>query len=235
MTEASEQSQWPLEGIRIVTVFKVESFDIFHHTNENPYYQISVDGSVFDSFGEVSPANIQFNADDGDIETVSRLEKCYCVGSLHWLSPTPFFVIGGRFNFYGPDTTPVAWDKYDAINDIFISSSERRRHQEEPETGALNVSYIGSLCDKTDGSLVMINCVVTGFREINTKSGTAMCFATVEDSTGSVQITVLGELYPEVSNLLTSEETLCITGKLEITESGMRVLVDKSNGFVKAT
>lgn len=60
-----------------------------------------------------------------------------------------------------------------------------------------------------------------------------MCFASVDDSTGSAEITVFGDLYPEVSNLLNSDETLCIVGKLEITEKRACILVDKAMGFVK--
>jgi len=119
--ETVEQCPWPLEGTRLIAVFKVDGCDVYHHTNENPYYQISVSGLVLDCFGKIAFADIEFNADEGDPVSAIRLEKQYGVGTLHWLDSTLFDLVDGEFHFYGPETTPVPCDKFDAINDFFIN------------------------------------------------------------------------------------------------------------------
>jgi len=232
--EIEDQDQWPLEGIRVATVIKVDRCEVYHHTNENPYYQISVGGFVLDSFGDAVLANIEFNVDEGDTEAVSRFEKNYAIGSLHWIDTAKFGLLGGAFQFYSPNTTPITREKYEAINYFFSSRIER---DQQPEVRIINppeLSEIDSLCHTVDVGNVMICCVVTSIKETNTKRGDTMCFATVEDSTGSAEITVFSDIYHEVKDLLNSQKALCIAGKLDISENRIRILVDKTLGFIRA-
>jgi len=54
-----------------------------------------------------------------------------------------------------------------------------------------------------------------------------MGFVTLEDLTGSVEITVFSDIYTSASGLLKSDDPLFVTGKLEKGEKGCKLLVMK--------
>jgi DNA polymerase-3 subunit alpha len=89
----------------------------------------------------------------------------------------------------------------------------------------LSNSEIASLMELPDGCEVRICGIVSAFKEITTKKGDRMGFVTVEDLSGSVEITVFSDIYCTSSSLLKSDEPLFITGKLEKGEKGCKVLV----------
>ncbi|MDO9068975.1 MAG: DNA polymerase III subunit alpha [Deltaproteobacteria bacterium] len=91
----------------------------------------------------------------------------------------------------------------------------------------LSNSEIANLVELQDGSEVRICGIVSAFKEISTKKGDRMGFVTVEDLSGSVEITVFSDIYSTSSTLLKSDEPLFITGKLEKGEKGCKVLVMK--------
>jgi DNA polymerase III subunit alpha len=88
-------------------------------------------------------------------------------------------------------------------------------------------SEIANLCELPDGCEARVCGIVSAFREIPTKKGDRMCFATIEDLTGSVEITVFPDTYAETSSLLKSDDPLLVTGKLEKTEKGAKILVSR--------
>ena len=89
---------------------------------------------------------------------------------------------------------------------------------------------ISRLPELADSSEVRVCGVVTIFREITTKKGDRMCFATIEDLTGAIEITVFPDSYADCSHLLKNDDPLLITGKLEKGEKGCKLLVMKANG-----
>ncbi|MEI6209514.1 MAG: DNA polymerase III subunit alpha [Desulfuromonadales bacterium] len=91
----------------------------------------------------------------------------------------------------------------------------------------LSSSEIANLVELTDGSEVRICGIVSAFKEITTKKGDRMGFATIEDLSGSVEITVFSDIYSVSSSLLKSDDPLFIIGKLEKGEKGCKVLVMK--------
>ncbi|KAA0894136.1 DNA polymerase III subunit alpha [Oryzomonas rubra] len=91
----------------------------------------------------------------------------------------------------------------------------------------LTNSEIAHLSEMPDGCEVRVCGIVSAFREIPTKKGDRMCFATIEDLTGSVEITVFPDTYVETSTLLKSDDPLLVTGKLEKTEKGAKILVSR--------
>jgi DNA polymerase-3 subunit alpha len=88
-------------------------------------------------------------------------------------------------------------------------------------------SEIANLCELPDGCEARVCGIVSAFREIPTKKGDRMCFATIEDLTGSVEITVFPDTYAETASLLKSDDPLLVTGKLEKTEKGAKILVSR--------
>lgn len=91
----------------------------------------------------------------------------------------------------------------------------------------LGCSEISNLPELAEGGEVYICGIVSSLKEIITKKGQGerMGFVTVEDLTGSVEVTVFSDIYAEAVNLLKSDDPLFIVGKLEITEKGAKVLV----------
>jgi DNA polymerase-3 subunit alpha len=86
-------------------------------------------------------------------------------------------------------------------------------------------SEIANLADLADGSEVRICGIVCSLKEITTKKGDRMGFVTIEDLSGSVEVTVFSDIYIAAVNLLKSDDPLLITGKLEKGEKGAKVLV----------
>lgn len=84
---------------------------------------------------------------------------------------------------------------------------------------------IASMVEMADGSEVRICGIVSAFKEITTKKGDRMGFVTIEDLTGSVEITVFSDIYAASSTLLKSDDPLLVVGKLEKGEKGCKVLV----------
>lgn len=86
-------------------------------------------------------------------------------------------------------------------------------------------SEIANLGELSDNSEVRICGIVSGLKEITTKKGDRMGFVTIEDLTGSVEITVFSDVYTVASGLLKSDDPLLVTGKLENGEKGCKILV----------
>ena len=97
----------------------------------------------------------------------------------------------------------------------------------------LSNATVAGLSELADGSEVRLCGIVTACKEITTKKGDRMGFVTLEDLTGSVEITVFSDMYAITSGLLKSDDPLLVTGKLEKGEKGCKLLVMKpqeSNG-----
>jgi DNA polymerase-3 subunit alpha len=86
---------------------------------------------------------------------------------------------------------------------------------------------IASMVEMAEGSEVRICGIVSAFKEITTKKGDRMGFVTIEDLTGSVEITVFSDIYATTSTLLKSDDPLLVVGKLEKGEKGCKVLIMK--------
>lgn len=83
------------------------------------------------------------------------------------------------------------------------------------------------MVEMAEGSEVRICGIVSAFKEITTKKGDRMGFVTIEDLTGSVEITVFSDIYALASPLLKSDDPLLVVGKLEKGEKGCKVLIMK--------
>jgi DNA polymerase-3 subunit alpha len=84
---------------------------------------------------------------------------------------------------------------------------------------------ISNMVEMAEGSEVRICGIVSAFKEITTKKGDRMGFVTIEDLTGSVEITVFSDIYATTSALLKSDDPLLVVGKLEKGEKGAKILV----------
>jgi DNA polymerase-3 subunit alpha len=83
---------------------------------------------------------------------------------------------------------------------------------------------IADLEEEPDGKEVLIGGVVTGWRTINTKSGSVMAGFRLEDLTGTVEVVVFPKLYNEVKDGYLPEQVTVIKGRLEHQDEGVKVL-----------
>jgi DNA polymerase-3 subunit alpha len=89
----------------------------------------------------------------------------------------------------------------------------------------MNCVEITRLTEQTDGGEVRVCGIVSSLKEITTKKGDRMGFVTIEDLTGSVEVTVFSDIYTSAVSLLKSDDPLLIDGKLERSEKGAKILV----------
>ena len=89
----------------------------------------------------------------------------------------------------------------------------------------LSCADIGNLGELSDGGEVRICGIVSGLKEIITKKGDRMGFVTMEDRSGTVEVTVFSDVYATAAPLLKNDDPLVIDGKLEGTEKGLKILV----------
>ena len=78
-----------------------------------------------------------------------------------------------------------------------------------------------------EGSVQTIGGMVIAVREIMTKRGDQMCFATVEDKTGSVEVVVFPRIYDKFRRLIHMDAKLIISGKVSIdADSSAKLLAE---------
>ncbi|UCD84483.1 MAG: DNA polymerase III subunit alpha [Deltaproteobacteria bacterium] len=74
------------------------------------------------------------------------------------------------------------------------------------------------LTNLSTGCEVCLGGIVTSIKEINDRKGERMAFITLEDLTGSVEITVFHSLFDQTSQSLRGQAPILLKGKLEKTE-----------------
>ncbi len=77
----------------------------------------------------------------------------------------------------------------------------------------------------TDQSTARVGGMISSIKEINTRKGDRMAFATLEDLIGSVELVVFSEPFAKHGELLKSEQPIFVTGKLDIGEDQPKILV----------
>jgi DNA polymerase-3 subunit alpha len=89
--------------------------------------------------------------------------------------------------------------------------------------GAVGMSQLGHVAD---GARVVVCGLVGALREINTKNGNRMGFATVEDVEGTVEVTVFPELFRQSVSHLRAGAPLLIRGRVEGTSTTRKLLAE---------
>ena len=90
----------------------------------------------------------------------------------------------------------------------------------------LGVVGTGQLAQVEDGARVLLCGLVSALREINTKNGNRMGFATIEDVEGTIEVTIFPELFRQSVAHLRSGAPLLVRGKVEGTTTARKLLAD---------
>ena len=90
------------------------------------------------------------------------------------------------------------------------------------------VSKIGTLLSKecTDNQSVQIGGLVTAAKRIPTKNGDTMCFVTLEDFTGSVEVIVFPRTFERAGPMLVPDLPVLVGGRVSITDDKVKVIAD---------
>ena len=86
------------------------------------------------------------------------------------------------------------------------------------------VVAISELEDEADGREVLLGGIITAWRVINTKAGSQMAGAKLEDLTGSVEVVIFPRTYEQVKDGYQPDRVAVIKGKLERQDEGLKVL-----------
>jgi DNA polymerase-3 subunit alpha len=84
----------------------------------------------------------------------------------------------------------------------------------------------GELAARPAGSRVLLFGHVVALKETSTKSGNRMAFVTLEDTEGTVEVTVFPEPFKAAADQLRSREALWIRGRIDDGDKGRGVLAE---------
>ncbi len=137
----------------------------------------------------------------------------------------------GQFSLFGADDAPtltpqlpdvlepqraqlLAWEK--ETLGIYISGHPLTDIQ--PQFVRAGATLIKELRSSDDDASVTVGGIVTAVRRVTTKSGTQMLIATIEDTSGSVEVVVFAKLYANVQQLFTVDALLLVKGRMRLRE-----------------
>lgn len=86
---------------------------------------------------------------------------------------------------------------------------------------------LGSIDEVEDGKDVTVGGLINTTKVIVTKNGERMLFATVEDLTGSVEVTVFPKVYERFSQYLKSDALVVVKGRVSQQEERVKVIADE--------
>jgi DNA polymerase-3 subunit alpha len=84
---------------------------------------------------------------------------------------------------------------------------------------------IAELERRRDGEIVLIGGLVASLKQLTTKKGEPMVFATVEDLTGSVEVVAFNSTYAQARDVLVQDGVLIIKGRVDHKQMGETKLV----------
>jgi DNA polymerase III subunit alpha len=92
---------------------------------------------------------------------------------------------------------------------------------------ALKATALQDLSELNDKESVHVAGTMAALKEINSKKGDRMAFATVEDLTGSCEVIVFADIFRKCSPLLKEEAPLWISGNLSKDEKGVKIIAQE--------
>ena len=88
-------------------------------------------------------------------------------------------------------------------------------------------SGTSELVEKKNQSTVRIGGMISTLKEISTKKGDRMAFATIEDLQGQIEVVIFPETYRQTIELIKSELPLYVVGKVDVAEEQAKIIAEK--------
>lgn len=93
------------------------------------------------------------------------------------------------------------------------------------------VNLIEALSKKDVGRMVKVVGIITQLKKITTKTGSQMCYFTIEDPTGRMEVTVFPNTFTKFRELFTAESVVSLTGKVELRRGQFQILCQNIQGI----
>ena len=87
----------------------------------------------------------------------------------------------------------------------------------------------------TDNQRVNIAGIVTAAKRLPTKNGETMCFATVEDFTGAVEVVVFPRTFERFGPLLVMDRPVSVAGRLSVSDDKSKVIAESVKALGQVT
>ena len=108
----------------------------------------------------------------------------------------------------------LAWEK--ETLGIYVSGHPLTDIQ--PQLMRAGATLVKELRSSDDDAMIAIGGLITAVRRVTTKSGSQMLIATLEDTTGSVEVVVFAKLYAATQQLFAEDALLLIKGRMRLRE-----------------
>lgn len=84
----------------------------------------------------------------------------------------------------------------------------------------------------TDGAVVTMGGIISGYKKINTRSGSSMAFITVEDLYGNIECVAFPSVYEKIKGVVVPDKIVTLSGKMQLDEEKAPVIIlDKMVAF----
>ncbi|MCB9255345.1 MAG: DNA polymerase III subunit alpha [Bdellovibrionaceae bacterium] len=207
-------------------------FDLCARTNNRVVnkrvLEAFVKAGTFDSFG-VHRASL-FAAIDSALELGASLQKNRDDNQSSFLD-----LMGEEDNGFAhrevtyPEKPP--WNRMEELklekDTIGFFVSGHPLDDLEWELKKYTTDSISDLLQRASGKECFVGAQLTAFREILTKRGDRMAFATVEDQLAQIEMVIFSDVYLESEEILKSGEPLWISATLEVGENGHKLILSK--------
>jgi DNA polymerase-3 subunit alpha len=84
-----------------------------------------------------------------------------------------------------------------------------------------------SIQNQSNDTAVSIGGIKNKLREITTRKGDRMCFLTLEDLKGVIEVVIFADLYKSCSELLKSDQPLLVTGKVDTYGDTLKIVASQ--------
>jgi DNA polymerase III subunit alpha len=151
------------------------------------------------------------------------------------------FSLGGDSGFNLPEIEPPnvpEWREREKLSyekeilGFYITGHPLTRYAET--LNDLKVIEIQSLSEHEDKENVRLAGMVAALKEINSKKGERMAFATLEDLTGTCEVIIFSDIYRKASGFLKEEGPLWVAGLTTKDEKGVKVIANDIMPLVEA-
>ncbi|MHB8133740.1 MAG: DNA polymerase III subunit alpha [Anaerolineaceae bacterium] len=116
----------------------------------------------------------------------------------------------------------LEWEK--ELIGLYVSS-----HPMQPYTQILRkkiTRYSSQLIEMKSKSSVIVGGMITRFRRLQTKNGKDMCFATLEDMNGPMELVIFPNTWSQFREFIQIDRILIVEGKLDNDGNEPKILVD---------
>lgn len=121
----------------------------------------------------------------------------------------------------------LAWEK--ELLGIYISEHPLKENGEKLK---MAVSHcLSDLNLSMEGKKVKVGGIIQAVKKINTKSGAAMAFATIEDLSGKSEVLVFPKTLEQEADLWVADNVVLVTGKISTKDGEVKILAEKGEKF----